>query len=175
MALVGPSHYLPNDLNLMAMGQLLLGGFSLFLMVPAIPEMINAASELYPKRILEITDMSAGVLNCLLGIGMVVAPIFGSNMTKYYDFRNTSDIVGIALSTYAVIYFIFAGGIHLLRSGCKKEIKKEVDVVRDSPSRNLNIRNRLFSNISHDDNFDLDTYKLIHNEPLIEDKGIKDF
>jgi predicted MFS family arabinose efflux permease len=63
MLLVGPSHYLPDSLNLMAMGQLCVGAFGLFLMVPAIPEMINAASKIYPKRIIEITDVSAGVFN----------------------------------------------------------------------------------------------------------------
>lgn len=167
MVLVGPSHYLPNDLNLMALGQLLLGGFSLFLMVPAIPEMISVASKLYPKRIIEITDISAGVFNCCLGVGMVVAPIFGSNMTKLYDFRNTSDIVGIVLVTYAVIYFILGGGLSLLKAGCKEKMPAEADIVRDSPSRNLHMRNRLFSNMSHDENYDLDTYKLVHSEALL--------
>lgn len=88
MLFVGPSHSFTNSLALMAAGQLLIGGFGLFLMVPVIPEMINSASTFYPDQIIEITDISAGVFNSGLGIGQVIGPIFGSYMTKMFDFRN---------------------------------------------------------------------------------------
>jgi MFS family permease len=168
MFLVGPSHMLPNDLNLMGLGQLCIGATGLFMMVPSIPEMIRAASLNYPKRIIELTDMSAGVFNCCLGIGMVVAPIFGSIMTKEYDFRNCSDMVAYSLLVYFLVYFLLADGLKLLRSGCKEKSKKEVDVIREDFGRNMSIRNRVFSGQSHDDNFDLDTMKLLLNEPLVE-------
>jgi MFS family permease len=174
MFLVGPSHYLPNDLNLMGVGQLCIGAFGLFLMVPAIPEMINAASEIYPKRIIEITDMSAGVFNCCLGIGMVVAPIYGSNFTTLYDFRNCSDVVGCVLLAYCLIYFILGGGFSLLKAGCKEKVKAEVDVIREDPSRNMSMRNRLFSNMSHDENYDIDTWKLLNSEQLIVEEVDKE-
>lgn len=79
---------MPNELYIMAIGQLLIGGFGLFLMVPVIPEMIVSASSYYPGRIIEVTDVSAGVFNSGLGIGQVLGPIFGSYMTKAYDFQN---------------------------------------------------------------------------------------
>lgn len=173
MFLVGPSHYLSNSVNIMGLGQLGVGAFGLFLMVPAIPEMIVSASEIYPKRIIEITDMSAGIFNTCLGIGMIVAPIYGSNMTKVYDFRNCSDIVGYILLAYTLLYFLLGEGFSLLKAGCKERIKKEVDVVRDSPSRNLGIRSRVFSSTTHDENFDLDTFKLLKNEPMLEEDAIK--
>ena len=167
--LIGPSHMLPNDLMIMGLGQLCIGATGLFLMVPSIPEMIRASSQNYPKRIIELTDMSAGVFNCCLGVGMVIAPIFGSTMTKIYDFRNCSDMVAYSLLVYFLIYFLLADGLKLLRSGCKEKVKKEVDVVREDFGRAMSIRNRVFSGQSHDDNFDLDTIKLLHNEPLIEE------
>mmetsp|Transcript_18746 Transcript_18746/g.16596 ORF Transcript_18746/g.16596 Transcript_18746/m.16596 type:complete len:350 (+) Transcript_18746:167-1216(+) len=87
MYLVGPSHILPNSLVLMGLGQLCIGGFGLFLMVPVIPEMINSGTKYYPGKIIELTDISAGVFNSGLGIGQVIGPIFGSYVTQYTDFR----------------------------------------------------------------------------------------
>jgi len=117
LILVGPSNYLPDSIEIMAIGQLFVGAFGLFLMVPAIPEMINAASEKYPKRIIEITDMSAGVFNCLLGTGQVIGPIFGSTITRLYGFRTCADTLAIVSLAYSVIYFIFGGGFTLLKNG----------------------------------------------------------
>ena len=174
MALVGPSNYLPDSLELMALGQLCVGAFGLFLMVPAIPEMINSGSKVYPKKIIELTDISASVFNCWCGIGQATAPVFGSNMTKFFGFRRWWETLGVILMTYFFVYFILGDGFSLLKSGCKEKVKKEVDVVKNSPARNMHMRNRLFSNASHDENFDLDTMKLLYtehlNEDMIEDK-----
>ena len=125
MLFVGPSHSFTNSLALMAAGQLLIGGFGLFLMVPVIPEMINSASTFYPDQIIEITDISAGVFNSGLGIGQVIGPIFGSYMTKMFDFRNWCDMIGVILLTYSVIYFIFGDGFSLLKAMWKEKISKK--------------------------------------------------
>jgi MFS family permease len=100
MLCVGPSHYLPDALYIMGIGQLLIGGFGLFLMVPVIPEMINAGTKYYPTKIIELTDISAGVFNSFLGVGQVVGPIFGSYVTEATDFRTCSEIVGVILFAY---------------------------------------------------------------------------
>ena len=152
----------------MGLGQLLIGGFGLFLMVPVIPEMITAASVHYPGRIIEVTDVSAGVFNSGLGLGQVLGPIFGSYVTQAIDFRNCSDLVGLLLIGYVVIYFLLGDGIPLISSFCKEKISKEVDVVRNSPARNVHMRNRVLSTASKDENFDLDTVKLLHSTPLLE-------
>ena len=168
MCLVGPSHYLPNELYIMALGQLWIGGFGLFLMVPVIPEMIQSGSKLYPGRIVELTDISAGVFNSGLGLGQVIGPVFGSYVTKHTDFRTCSDMVGIILFTYAVAYFLLGDGVVLISTFWKEKVNKQFDVIRSSPARNVTMRNRLLSNASHDDNFDLDTVKLIFNTPLMD-------
>ena len=113
MFLVGPSTYLPNDVRIMAFGQSLIGIFGPMMMVPAIPEMINSASVIYPSKIIEITDISSGIFSCFLGIGTIIAPVFGSYITKITSFRFCSDIVGLILLTYCTMYFIFGEGIIL--------------------------------------------------------------
>ena len=152
MLFVGPSYSLPNSLLLMAIGQLLIGGFGLFLMVPVIPEMINSASTYYPDQIIEITDISAGVFNSGLGLGQVLGPIFGSYMTKSFGFRNWWDMIGIVLLAYTVIYFIFGDGFSLLRSMWKEQISKRLDFIRSSPARSLHSRNRVFSDTLYVEN-----------------------
>lgn len=107
----------------------------------------------------------------MLGVGQVIGPIFGSNLTKMTDFRRCSEILGLLLFGYSVVYFAFGEGFQLLRSGCKEKLKKEVDVIRDSPSRNLQMRSRLLSAQSHDENFDLDTLKLLRSEPLLKEEN----
>jgi MFS family permease len=168
LMLVGPSHYLPDRIEIMCIGQLAIGALGLFLMVPAIPEMINAAGKLYPHKIIEITDISAGVFNCFLGTGQVIGPIIGSTLTALTDFRTCSDIIGMIWMGYFAIYFIFGNGFSLLRSGWKEKKKEIIDIVRNSPSRNMHMRSRLFSNQTHDENFDLNTLKLLRHESLLE-------
>jgi len=51
---------------------------------------------------------------------------------------------------------------------CKEKKKREFDVIRSSPARNVHMRNRVTSTKSHDENFDLDTLKLVYNTPLID-------
>ena len=58
-------------------------------------------------------------------------------------------------------------GLGLLKAGCKKQVKKECDVIISSPAHSMGLRSRVFSNGSRDDNFDIDTAKLIQNEPLL--------
>jgi MFS family permease len=136
-------------------------------MVPVIPEMISSGSAYYPGRIIEVTDISAGMFNCGLGVGQVLGPIFGSYITRATDFRTCSDLVGLILLVYSLLYFLVGDGIPLLSTSCKDPIKKELDVFRLSPSRNVGMRGRLLSNLSHDDSHDLDTMKLIYNTPLM--------
>ena len=142
---VGPSYAMPNSLKIMMLGQLLIGAFGLLLLVPPIPEMINCASEKYKNRVVDITDISAGVFNSCLGMGQVFGPIYGSNITKLTDFRICSDTVSLILFVYVILYFVIGDGVGLLRNGCKKHVEKEIDVIATSPVRGINLRGRGYS------------------------------
>lgn len=52
-----------------------------FVLIPSLPEMIEAAVQKYPDHEYKINDLSAGVFNCFLGIGQVTGPLYGSFMT----------------------------------------------------------------------------------------------
>lgn len=63
MLLVGPSNFLPNSLEIMILGQIMVGICGLLLLVPVIPELVSCASSKYRGSVVEITDISAGVFN----------------------------------------------------------------------------------------------------------------
>lgn len=86
---VGPSKMFsfPENVWVLALGQILRGLFDPFILVPALPEMIDVAMPLYPESCEgQINDISSGLFNMFLGIGQIIGPIFGAVMTEKYGF-----------------------------------------------------------------------------------------
>ena len=48
--LVGPSHFLPDSLLLMAIGQFMFGGLSILFLSTSFPEMIKDSTKAFPKQ-----------------------------------------------------------------------------------------------------------------------------
>ena len=46
--------------------------------IPALPEMAESASERFPGQEKEVNSMSAGLFQSFLGIGFLIAPMYGS-------------------------------------------------------------------------------------------------
>lgn len=109
---VGPSEMfgLSNSLLLMCVGQALLGIFTATMMIPGLPEMVEFALPKFPGQERRVNDLSSGLFNAFLGIGQVIAPLYGSNMTSAVGFRLTSDYVAIICFAFALIYFECGGG-----------------------------------------------------------------
>ena len=118
---VGPSDLFnfPDSLVLMGVGQALAGIFSAFLIVPGLPEMVEATLPLYPGQEREVNDLSSGIFNAFLGFGQVVAPAYGSFMTEAVGFRMTSDVVALLCMFFAILYFACAGGVEAFRKSCR--------------------------------------------------------
>ena len=68
--------------------------------------MINDAVEGYPKQKNEVTDMSSGIFNSMLGIGQMLGPIYGSNITNVFNFRIWADSVGLVNVIYGIVFLI---------------------------------------------------------------------
>jgi len=43
----------------------------------------------------EVNDVASGVFNTALGVGQVSGPIFGSLVTSWLSFRDTTDLIAI--------------------------------------------------------------------------------
>ena len=104
--LVGPSPFLPDSLVLMWVGQVIHGFTVTFFLITCLPAMINDAVEGYPKQKNEVTDMSSGIFNSMLGIGQMLGPIYGSNITNVFNFRIWADSVGVVNVIYGIVFLI---------------------------------------------------------------------
>ena len=115
---VGPSQLcdFPDSLVLMGIGQALAGIFRAFMIVPGLPEMVEATIPQYPGQEREVNDLSSGIYNSFLGFGQVIAPAFGSILTERIGFRLTSDIVAIICFVFTLLYFALAGGPEAFRN-----------------------------------------------------------
>ena len=105
MFLIGPSLLLPNSLVIMSIGNFFHGIFTTYFLIIPLPLMIEAVVSRYPKQKYESSDISSGVFNSMLGLGQMVAPLYGSYMTDYCGFRFTSDTVGVMLIVYSLSYY----------------------------------------------------------------------
>lgn len=104
--LVGPCEILPNSFLIMGIGQFLYLPFDVFYLITPLPEMITQLEKKYPGQSDRISDISSGVLNACYGLGQMLGPIYGSNITHFIGFRNCATTVGLQLIAFGVIYLI---------------------------------------------------------------------
>ena len=74
-------------------------------------EMTETGEEKFPKFTKEVANLSASIFNSSLGVGYLIAPLYGSSLTQYYGFRLTMDITAGIDLTFAIAYLLCAGGI----------------------------------------------------------------
>ena len=111
----GPSQlfHLPDSVVYMGIGQGVLGIF-FSIMIPGLPEMVEAVTPLYPSQEKHVKDLSSGVYSAMLGGGQIFAPLFGSYLTDALGFRTCYDWAAGVCLLFAVSYFL-ASGVQAIR------------------------------------------------------------
>ena len=121
---VGPSHlfHFPQDsLLLIGIGWSVLGVTLAAYLVPILPELNKAAlaslqqhdeeegndTELENRR-RQVKALCSGIFNSFLGIGQIVAPLYGSSFTSWIGFQLTTDSVGLLGIGFFFVYFTCA-------------------------------------------------------------------
>ncbi|CAI2368513.1 unnamed protein product [Moneuplotes crassus] len=104
---IGPSHFLPDNLFLMAFGQFAEGATSFFCFILTLPVMIKDAEDRYPTYKTYASDLSSGVFNFSLSLGQALSPIYSTNLTEIIGFQNVCTTAAIILIGYSLIYYIF--------------------------------------------------------------------
>ena len=114
---VGPSQFFgfPDEMWVMIVGQALHGILDPCILVPALPEMIECSLPLFPGQETEVNDLSSGIYNTFLGIGQVLAPIFGSLVVNAFEdkakgFKVCIDLVSLICLVYAIAYYVICDG-----------------------------------------------------------------
>jgi hypothetical protein len=135
----------------MGVGQALHGIVDPFLLVPALPEMIESVIDLYPNDEFTINDLSSGIFNCFLGIGQISGPIYGSNMSILQNFRLTADYVAILMLLWGVLYLFAGDGFRAFKNS---KFTNYGQPIHFGENMNVSIplinKSRLYENMSHD-------------------------
>jgi MFS family permease len=126
LLLIGPSKVLefPEKVYLIGIGQFLCGNAIAVLNVLSLPEMIRQANLVFPGQEDSVSNYCSGIFNSCLGIGQILGPLFGSNVTVALGFRYTQDIVALINFCYGILYFSLAAGYE----GCKKLPDLDIDI-----------------------------------------------
>ena len=109
----GPSKILnfPDILPIIIFSQVLNGMFIPFLIIPALPEMIDSAKNKYPMSSTnDINDISAGLFNMFLGIGQICGPVYSSTMAYKFGYRTCCDSVAYVSLGFGIMYFLCTRG-----------------------------------------------------------------
>ena len=85
--LMGPSILLPNSLIIIGAGLLFSGTAGVFFIVTIIPEMTKRVEAKFPSQVREASDMCSGLCNAMLGLGQMVGPIYGGEITRISNYR----------------------------------------------------------------------------------------
>ena len=126
--MVGPSSFLPDSLIIMWFGQLFHGFTLCLFLITWLPVMIDDAVEAFPKRKIEVTNISPVIFNSMLGTGQMLGPIYGSNITNFLNFRIWTDVIGVVNLLYFVAYLlVWKGWSSKVNSQLNDSSKDETD------------------------------------------------
>ena len=103
----------------------MLGFSAFFSLVPLFPEIVQAVKESPEIQNSGISqerlyDNLSSIYNIAFGIGNVMGPIMGSELTYNYGFRSCTDILAMVSILICSIYFIVSDGSNVMSSTYKK-------------------------------------------------------
>lgn len=98
----------------MGVGYAMMGFFDTFMLVYALPEMIDQVEKKHPNmsnlQKAKMADLSSGLLTAFFGIGTVAAPLYGAYGGVLVGYRFTCDGMAIICLVVGVSYYAFAQG-----------------------------------------------------------------
>ena len=66
-----------------------------------------------------MNNLSSGIFNSFLGLGQVIAPLYGSTLEAIIGFRHTTTITAALDIAFAIAYFACAGGYTAFATTCR--------------------------------------------------------
>ncbi len=143
MFLVGPSKLLGiyNSPSFIILGLAITGFGCGMVIIPVLPDMIEAAEERYPfLNEDELHNNISGVFIAAQGLGETLGPILGSVFEDQYGFRTAADIIAVSISAFLVLYFISCGGFSAFKAAnlvLSPKVTVESEHNNTSPTGNI--------------------------------------
>ena len=107
MFLVGPSQLLRiiDSEAVMLIGLCIMGLGCGMIIIPVMPDMIEAAQTRYPQMAEEMLhNKISGIFIASQGLGETLGPVLGSIFEELVGFRSSQDIIAITLLVFMVVY-----------------------------------------------------------------------
>lgn len=115
--MLGPSKmfgFAEDNLYMMGTGYGLMGFFDTFMLVFALPEMIDCVEQNNPNMTTihkaKMVDYSSGLLTAFFGIGTVAAPLYGAHAGALVGYQYTCDGMALISLAIGIAYFLAADG-----------------------------------------------------------------
>ncbi len=92
------------------MGLCLMGFGCGMIIIPVLPDMIEATEERYPETDMDqIHNAISGIFIAAQGLGETLGPILGSVFEAFYTFRPALDILALILLFFMFVYWGVCG------------------------------------------------------------------
>ena len=101
------------DNLIVALIGLVLEGVALAMtVIPIFPEMLEAIEVSRPQiaNNPELTNVSAGIFNVMLGIGESLGPVTGSVLNEAFGFTSSQVFISTLVTSYCLLYLVLCGG-----------------------------------------------------------------
>jgi len=116
---VGPSKLLGlyNSPAFIILGLAIMGFGCGLIIIPVMPEMIEAVEQAYPNiEQDELHNNISGLFIAFQGIGETAGPILGSVLDDMYGFRTANDVMGSTVFTFMILFFLFCGRMKMFKT-----------------------------------------------------------
>jgi MFS family permease len=111
--------HLPDELWLLGVGQALIGLFTPAGLCVGLSEMVDAVERVYPGQSRRVKALSSGFFNSMLGVGQILAPLYGTVSMQHLGFGWTNDIVALITLAFALVYLYAGGGWKAFGKTCR--------------------------------------------------------
>jgi MFS family permease len=118
MFLVGPSQLLRiiDSEIVMLIGLCIMGLGCGMIIIPVMPDMIEAAQTRYPQMAEEMLhNKISGIFIASQGLGETLGPVLGSIFEELVGFRSSQDIIAITLLVFMVVYYLACGKMEMFK------------------------------------------------------------
>lgn len=121
---IGPSQILGfyNSPALTILGLAIMGFGCGMVVIPILPEMIEAIEERFPELDeTELHNQMSGLFIAFQGIGETSGPILGSVFNELVGFRSAQDIMALIMAATMILYFLCCGRTKMFESVGKQK------------------------------------------------------
>lgn len=140
MILIGPSAILgiPDEIGISIAGLCFMGFGAGMIIIPVLPDMIEATEERYPGVDMnQLHNSISGLFIAAQGLGETLGPVTGSVFKNISNYRSSTDIMGAILIAFMTILYFTCGRNWIFSRVFKKEEGRITEALLSSEDKHI--------------------------------------